>query len=288
MPKHILDVVNSKWKKTLFLKLRGGIGNQLFTYMAGLSLAYQNNLRLVVDTRGIDHFESIQEFNLPGKFLKSRVYWKIQSLFNSGNVDYERLSSHEKENVSDYIRGNCTLQGFFQTPKYFEVLKNSGVRVDIDLNRVHLLFPNEFNSLSQDNSTLIHIRGGDFLDHRQSIGILGEIYYEKVFELIKEMNIGRVHVMTDDIDFAKKILPTEWIPSISFIQKNMDIANFEYLSLFAFPSHIIVSNSTFSWWGAQLAKNGSHVISPETWNRSGVGGALLALKHWETQPSIWF
>ena len=288
VPEHIQEIIDSKRKRSLYLKLRGGFGNQLFIYMAGLSLAYQNKLKLVIDSSGIDHLESIEELALPGEFRKSRVFWKLHYIFNSRNIDYECLNTHEKENLVNVITGNPTLRGFFQTPAYFAQLKNSGVNLRINLNQTRILFPNEVDSLSERNTALIHIRGGDFLEHRISIGILGQKYYENVFKRLEEQRVTRILIMSDDIEFAKKVLPTATFAKISYINRKDTVANFEYLSLFAFPDHIILSNSTFSWWGAQLAKLDCDVIAPETWSRPDVRRSLLNLNQWTTQPSIWF
>lgn len=256
--------------------------------MAGLNTALNNRSRLILDVRGIDHLESIEDFGLPGTFRKNRLYWKVRKLLNYVTVHYEDLPVLERKEVLNHLSGNHFLEGFFQSPEFLESLMDLGLEIGIDTIRTKNLFPKEVELLSQEGSALIHIRGGDFLEHRFSIGVLGQEYYRNVVSLLEERGATNIYVITDDIKFAQEVLPERTYTKINFIPRYENIPNYDYLSLFAFPKHLIISNSTFSWWGAQIAKADCNVIAPEIWNRVEARRSTLALANWETQPSIWF
>ena len=115
IPDAIRLSIRKRKSSTIYLRLRGGIGNQLFIYFAGLYYADKLNMNLEIDTRGSDHNFSLSEFSLPGRFCRSRVYWKI--------VDLRRLrkrvvlESEIEKNYSLNSRkpSSFQLDGFFQS-----------------------------------------------------------------------------------------------------------------------------------------------------------------------------
>jgi hypothetical protein len=115
--------------------------------------------------------------------------------------------------------------------------------------------------LNHPNSVCVHIRyyfaeKPDEPAFRQ----YDEEYYEKAMNLFS--NDVLFVVISDNIDFAKKIITTQG-RNVVFIENEPHYIDF-YLQTLC--KHNIIGNSTFSWWGAWLNKNpGKVVIRPKEW-----------------------
>jgi len=121
------------------INLEGGVGNQLFQYAAGLSLANHQGCKLTINTSRVENNrhggECITDFALPDTI-------QIDTSFNSPELDNRILRSlrfkiHPRltlfktyfspqtgfdEKLMDVPKGS-QIQGYFQTYKYWEMLK---------------------------------------------------------------------------------------------------------------------------------------------------------------------
>ena len=166
----------------------------------------------------------------------------------------------------DYINNNLTigdgnynLHGFFQSEKYFK-------KIEKDIREIFTL-KDKYNNIIQKydmtNTFSIHIRRGDYVNSRIH-GCLSnkEVlinYINKGLESIHIENL-RLIVFSDDIEWCKNNLTFK---NMEFIDGNEDIIDLFIMS--RCENHII-SNSTFSWWGAWLNKNKrKKVITPTPW-----------------------
>jgi hypothetical protein len=268
---------------TIYLRLRGGIGNQLFIYFAGLYYAEKLNMNLEIDTRGSDHKFDLSEFSLPGRFSRNKVYWKI--------VDLCRLRNKVilESEIEDYLDLNSQklksfqLKGFFQNSFYFLDLKNKGV--EICSKDCHTL-PGTFQNKTK-GSALIHIRGGDYLTHKESLGCLSSEYYKEIMNILHFEKIKDLFVLTDDEAHAKRILSNFHENQIHYLEKGL-LRDFECLAFFSSFNHIFLSNSTYSWWGAQIARSDCQVFAPIEWSKGGeLKAEKLNLSDWKLIPSFW-
>lgn len=113
----------------------------------------------------------------------------------------------------------------------------------------------------------IHIRVGDYAKQDSWQPVLDERYYKKAIETLylsaPEPN-RRFLVFSDDPKRAKEI-----IGKVSFSDEFMFVANNHYmvdLWMMTQCKHMIIGNSTFSWWGAWLSKNpDKKVVAPSRW-----------------------
>ena len=104
----------------------------------------------------------------------------------------------------------------------------------------------------------ISVRRGDFVDN-PNYAQVSALYY--VSALIKHfpnfLEENNVMVFSDDIEYCR--IHFEGLPNVYFAGG----ADIEQLCLMSMASHYIISNSTFSWWGAYLGeKPTTKVIRP--------------------------
>jgi len=282
----------------IIVKLKGGLGNQMFEYALGRHLALINNTELILDltflldrSPGMDivfrdfdldifkikaktvntykHDFYIKK-SIPYKFL-SRIgnYWNYPKIlrnivFNNHLIKEQQF--HFDVNVLKAPK-HCYIDGFWQSPKYFNSIENV-IREDFELKDD---FPYNFEELigaiNRTESVCINVRRADFVTNNHN-GTMGISYYENAIELIeKKYSNPHFFVFSDDIDWCiKNIKPLrEENTVVVSHQYSGDKFKF-YLKLMQLCKHFIIPNSTFAWWAAWLADNPDKtVIAPQKW-----------------------
>lgn len=294
----------------IILRLKGGMGNQMFQYAFGRVLSIKNNTELAFN---IEAYEDKSErpfaplftvrtydldvFNVKARIAKKneipflyRMYFK-GSLMTLIDAIRRRVFKHEaqeiyarKFNPSMLLLGkNSYIDGFFQSPKYFEGYEDV-IRADFTLKNI----PNEniknlYNEISNSRSLCIHIRRGDFIGNKEH-DILDKDYYKKALDIMKNrVKIDKIYIFSDDVAWCKDNMSFGY-PTI-FVDN--DYAGFKgegHMYLMSGCKNFIIPNSTFSWWGAWLSKNeAKKVIAPKVWIKDpNVDMSDLILKDWIT------
>jgi hypothetical protein len=281
--------------------LRGGLGNQMFEYAAGLSLAKKNGAELVLDTVHLrDRFPrprfSYRTYDL-GVFAIEPQFTAVSRLADGfplpgvwlgldllgiafGHVLGVRKIVHEKSSVFDpsvlAARGNVLLYGRWQSEKYFADAKDD-VRAAF---RFREPLAGEAKALAGKiagcNSVSLHVRRGDYAAFKNVEQLMGKTdlgYYDRAVKYIAgRAKDPQLFVFSDDIAWCRANLelpfPATYVDDASRGPK----AAF-HLELMSRCKHNIITNSTFSWWGAWLNANpGKIVIAPEHWFADGRGG----------------
>ena len=265
----------------IYVRIRGGLGNQLFQYSAARSLADRLNVNLGLDTReynagspfemGLKHFNIRAEFN-PKGLIKHRKngfskYILDIALGNHKNVYKETNLSFN--NLFHSLPNKTYLKGYWQSEKYFE---NNQKNIFKDL---QIIAPQSkknikiSENISKTNSVSLHIRRGDYVTnsaYNMKHGTCSLDYYKKSVDyLSKSLNKNfTIFAFSDDPEWVFKNLKLPM--DIQFIEHNSSKKNYEDLRLMSQCNHNIIANSSFSWWGAWLNKSPKRtIISPKKW-----------------------
>ena len=139
------------------------------------------------------------------------------------------------------------LFGFFQSEKYF--IEHKNLIKD-------LLTPTLEHS-TKENLCGIHVRRGDYVNNPAYVN-LDMDYYNKAMSAI---NSSKYIIFSDDINWCKNNFKGS---KFSFSESNDPVTD---LALMAKKcEHIIMANSSFSWWGAYLNNNDNKkIIAPKNW-----------------------
>lgn len=179
-------------------------------------------------------FKYIQEYY--GYFSSDEDLKKIKSNVNF-NVDLEKL---EEINIEKDI----VLSGFFHDLKYYKDKK------PYIKDKLKHLLRTKINNVLDNDDVVIHIRTTDLSYRQYSLN-----YYKKC---INSNKFKRIFIVTDDInhDYVKKI--KEMYKNVIILTKlvkkrheNTIIIN-DFLHLYN-AKNIIMSVSTFSWFGAWIS-----------------------------------
>jgi|SRR3989344_5899153 len=273
----------------IIVRLQGGMGNQMFQYALGRSLAIKNNVQLgldltfLLDRTHIPNFTfrdyQLCNFNIEANVVSKKDVPFLHRKYNLGifmrYIDYIRrklLPTSGKEKVGYHfdpvilnLGQNVYLEGWWQSYKYFVEYQNI-IRKDFTLknppaSNIQILG----NEISNTNSLCIHIRRGDYVGNKHH-EIIGKEYYNKGIEKIKSLTkIDKIYVFSDDIKWCEENIKFEF-PTIFVGDEYAGEKDEGHMYLMSKCHYFIIANSSFSWWGAWLADyKDTIVIVPKQW-----------------------
>ena len=242
-------------------KLFGGLGNQLFQIAAGYSLSKILNTKFAINYSEDSSFfnDKIEMMRANNDYTlhnftkyKTSIFKKINITTFKQFTDYHQKAFCYKEiNKKDNLR----LIGYFQSEKFFEKHRNE----------VKNLFEFPVNIRKKIGDKLKKIKkkklGVHVRCYKNNHAILPEmpdIYFKLALEKFN-MREYELILITDDKDRAIKKIN---IDGINFLNNENEIEDLYTLSQ---CDSLIMSNSTFSWWGAWLGKKNKNVIVPPIW-----------------------
>ena len=277
----------------IIIKLSSGLGNQLFQYSLALYLKENTDQEILFDLNSFKNDFSKRSFELkilnpPFDFFhdtslytnavgKIRYYYKLLCYFKY-NIITERnfLSkklSTKKPNFYD---------GFWQTNYFAEKIN---VRNHLIIHHPQPNFIRELETEIRNNESIsLHVRRGDYFSNTyvKRYGVCTPEYYQNAINFFKNQNHKQKYfIFSDDLDWVKEKLI---LPEDSVFVPNNDINSFWYIQLMSLCHHNIISNSSFSWWGAYLNENTEKmVIAPEKWMNDT--NKTIALRDWIKIPT---
>ena len=265
----------------IYVRIRGGLGNQLFQYSAARSLADRLNVNLGLDTReynadspfemGLKHFNIRAELNPKGliKHKKNGFSKYILDIALGNHKNVYKETNLGFNNLFHSLPNKTYLKGYWQSEKYFE---NNQKKIFKDLQIIALQSKKNIKiseNISKTNSVSLHIRRGDYVTnsaYNMKHGTCSLDYYKKSVDFLsKSLNKNfTIFAFSDDPEWVFKNLKLPM--DIQFIEHNSSKKNYEDLRLMSQCNHNIIANSSFSWWGAWLNKSPKRtIISPKKW-----------------------
>lgn len=245
-----------------------GLCNQMFQIAGLYSHAKDQNLNVTFPQIKLPSF---------GGYNKN-----IFSRVNSENIDqssflylelpfgYHKLVSHDA----------ITYRGYMQSEKYF--LHNRSLILDLfaPTQEITEYINNKYTDILNSNSISIHVRRGDYVNLSEHHPLIGNDYYIAAANYITERaKVDKYVVFSDDIEYCRTLFGDS--KEITYIEREEDYID---LYLMSFCKHNIITNSTFSWWGAWLNQNPDKiVIAPKQW----FGSAKSTLDTRDLIPETW-
>ncbi len=275
------------------VKLMGGLGNQMFQYAAGRSLALRLGAVLKLDRSYLDGPQAgnthrnyeLNGLNVQEKFAESREVAELTGQESSrprtfflhlrqalgitqfhSNVLRERNFRFQPEFQS--ASGDVYLEGYWQSEKYFAAITGI-LRDEFSIGRSLEGRDRTFAEvIAEEDTVSIHVRRGDYVRHPEVFqyhGVCGIEYYRSCMEIISE-KVQDPHfvVFTDDPGWARETFPGSG--RVTFVDWDSPRQGCVDLELMKKCRHHIIANSSFSWWGAWLCGNsGKVVLAPRRW-----------------------
>ena len=229
----------------------GRVGNQMFQIASTIGIAKKHGYAYAFpkweNTDHLIHFNSGENIDMekyfdnklprvenPGVFRKQEVPWGYHDIFLPN------------ENIS--------LHGHMQSEKYFK-------HCEADIRKVFafnwsLQYP-EYANFPQNIYTGIHLRRGDYVGKNAYHPVQGMDYFSKAMAQFPATT--RFLIFSDDVPAAKEMFGN----NVDYAEGNHYMTDMWLMSQ---CKNFIISNSTFSWWGAWLINNPTKkIIAPAKW-----------------------
>jgi hypothetical protein len=149
---------------------------------------------------------------------------------------------------------------FFQSEKFFDFSKfdlNLKVKLVKEAQKIIKEIPSEHDLV------FVHLRRGDYLFeqylNKRGIDLPPQYYFTAIKKLEKEVENPFYIFLSDDPCFVEVCFKDIKNKYVSRNSMGVDFA------LMTMCEYGIVSNSSFSWWGAYLMNNKKKVIFPKYW-----------------------
>jgi len=280
--------------RTVCIRLCGGLGNQLFQFAFGCARAAAGGVVRFDVVNGFRHdpyrrmyalgafrcgAQTAHDPHIPcGMALKppyhilARAFWKAYPR-RFRRVYYEGFPFGYEPEALNRSSSARYFWGYWQNPAYVEPvadLLRDKVRLKTEGNEF-VRFREELRSC---RSLSIHVRryhdldksGNLIVSARENHGVCDASYYEKAVRAIPDYARLHAYVFSDDPEWAKRYLRLP-IPC-SYVADRGSFSVAEELMLMASCQNHVVSNSSFSWWGAWLGGNADKpVVAPKSWNK---------------------
>ena len=286
--------------------LCGGLGNQMFQYAMGRALSIRNGVPLILDLYGFEFdkfykrsFE-LNNFNIPADLSKIKSFGRfhvgrlVNNLSKSvGFVSYlvrsrllvERTSEYDQTVAALPLSRDVFVMGYWQDERYFSDI-NAVIKHEFTLSRGF----SEANRLvaatieATEDAVAVHVRRLHHIakqadvapksDAEQKGLAVGINYYTAGLQKIAtRVRRPTYFVFSDYPQWARENLAIDG--NVTFLENNRG-QDYEDMALMSLCRHHVIANSSFSWWGAWLARaEGQIVIAPEN------------AKHLPNIPAYW-
>lgn len=287
----------------IYMRLKGGMGNQMFQYAFGIKLAHDLKTKLKLDlTSLLDRSKGdfvyrdydLTAFNVDHEFMISpnllRTFYKFKSR------KLTKLITHQVSKNRGYIKedhfhfqsellqnplDNAIYEGWWQSPKYF-----AGVE---DKLREHFTFKNQplsisddlFNKIKTSNSICLNVRRTDFLKV-DNLNTTSKTYFLNAANRMADLIDDPVFfIFSDDVKWCAENLKLDHPTHVvDHTHKGYKFTN--YLQMMSSCKHFIIPNSSYAWWAIWLNKNEDNkVIAPKNWfNDQTINTTDLVPAHW--------
>jgi len=274
-------------KQSVITRLNGGLGNQLFQYAAGRSLAERLGVPLKVD---LSEFETdlLRRFELD-KFTinagiatpkelanivikPSRFQRSYSRLAISLGLGFNRIAFKERkfryDDTFEKIRNPMYLNGYWQSEKYFKSAKDKLLSELCLVDKLGEASQRMLEEILPCSAISLHIRRGDYISNPSAALVHGvcslDYYYSAIIHLTAHVENPYFFVFSDDPQWAKDNLKINY--PVQFVEANGPDRGVEDMWLMKSCKHHIIANSSFSWWAAWLNdRQDKIVITPRIW-----------------------
>lgn len=223
--------------------LKGRLGNQLFQIAAGFAFAQEKKQKL-----SIHGGSTVWQLTCPkclpfvGFEIPRNVTWYREPCFHFKPIP----------------RGAQALDGYFQSSKFFRKYSKE----------IRALFtmppsPERLPPSILQTACAIHVRRGDYLKLPLYHTNLDSEYFQPAIQHMKVTGgVQNFFVFSDDPEWCQKKAPFLKGSEFQIVAEPNEMKALQFMSTFP---RIIISNSSYSWWGAWLGAPKATVIAPSQW-----------------------
>ena len=262
--------------KCVFIDLESniqGLGNQLFSYAAALVVKQKTGHPICVITKsgnphrkeGYTHLMDAKVIDT--KDMNSRIQSAKPILHHVadyfGEWDDTNIHYNSTKNTGNLRMKSTLYQNYKAVHKAVP-----GVKEMLLKNEFHKDHYNQFRtSFDSPSSAFMHVRRGDYSKFGWELSV--NYYCKGLAELEKNSQIKTIYVFSNDLEWCKTH-EADWKKhTTKNIEYKDNLNEFETLYCMSLcEAGAVISNSTFSCWGAMMGadmKHSNYIVYPTPW-----------------------
>ena len=247
-------VLDNRFNRSSYVKLIGGLGNQLFQIAAAYAHGRRSGASLAL-SEDVDHGHGRPSY------YTTFLHQCKQFISAAPPVALYREPHFHYAAIPDGVQ---SLYGYYQSSRYFKEFSEE-VKTLFDPHPVIKgVVEAKYGSFLEDKTVIVHVRRGDYMTeaNKSFHGILTPLYYRAAMALCRE-RLGpdtKFLVLSDDIAYCRSIYGSD--EGVTCIDEPNESVALHFMSQF---QNYILSNSSFSWWASYLGKPATLVIAPDRW-----------------------
>jgi hypothetical protein len=275
--------------RKLIVRLKGGLGNQLFCYATARRLAWFNNAELVLDTVTGFKYDvayrrtyALSAFDLPARLATAAE--RMEPLGRIRRLIARKVSQNKQLEHRRFIqqvgvdfdpnilnlrlqKGTTYFDAFGQSERYFSDIRELLLK-DLAMSPPDDEYNQAMTKKIEDClSVAVHVRWFDAGDSAHSSNTSCAYYAQAIRQFL--VNLGHAHffIFSDRPDQTEALLaPLINGHSCTVVRQNVLSGNAEAdFWLMCQCRHFIIGNSTYAWWAAWLREQnheGTHIFAP--------------------------
>ena len=315
--------MNSKSTPTITVELGGGLGNQMFGFMAGLYAQALTGFSLNLDFRQVSYSHNtkmydLRSFVLPcasidsrysqtkmyrnlrrlndSLYYRSQIYRSVKTISRDMFTDQLDPWGVETQSYFGKISRNTLIAGPHASFSYIDKLEEIlGKRIVLVLKEESSWLKEKTNEMHVKSPICVHVRRGDYMGLEKSlsrIGLLSSEYYSKGIRYIagERESSNTVWIFSDTPEISKILstqmnLPSEFEIEVITPPKDHDPA--ESLILQSRADFNVIGNSSFSHWAARLNQTSKMTVYPSHYYYNSSREMAHKYSSWVSIPSSW-
>jgi hypothetical protein len=252
----------------------GRLGNQMFQFASTLGIGKRKgyDVKFPVENCNTSHMigpidvktgsitpvkcDLLECFDIPKEYFIPRNLIPISYSYNEKSFEYDPFT----ESIPD----STTLNGYFQTEKYFMDIEDDIKKIFTFKEEFSRTGDNYIKEIGEEKEIIsLHIRRGDYTLYPDHHPTCDPNYYKSSLEKIKEsfVNNLKVLIFSDDKEWCLKNMG-------NYIGSDFIVSEIEnpYVELYMMTkcNYHIIANSSFSWWGSWLSDS-KLTLAPSKW-----------------------
>lgn len=237
------------------------MGNQMFIYACARSLSKTQKTGYCISRLGKLKYFELSSNEILFNFFKYNLF-RLQNLLHLTKYKFNHFQDIRKDYYSELINSNYKniwFYGFFQSEKYFSNNSDEIKKCFKVTEKYIKEFKNKYENIFKNNKVIVvHIRRKDYNDFGYDFLGSNDLrlpmeYYKKIISRYNQ-NDYKIIFISDEIDFVENEF--KYLENAIFSHEK-DIIDFQLLQN---ANICILSNSSFSWWGAWLNSNKNKVV----------------------------
>lgn len=252
-------------------RISDGFGNQLFMYACGYAASRRLSTKLALDLTYLST-NHLRNYELDKLNIVCNKIFSVDNIRYPLNIIIRKMlhlimrcqykilrekTAYKYDRRITEIDKSTYLFGYWQTEKYFKEYRKDLLKMFTPRYELSQESSSFIEKVRNCNSVAVHVRRGDYV----KLGIcLNLSYYKSAFAILNEKYKDLTYfIFSDDVEYAKHMFK-DIDGTFKYIENSSPNSTLDDFFVMKECKHIIMANSSYSWWAAWLNDNPQKIV----------------------------